>query len=452
VALHAPLTNKVSQHRLDGGDTNGLLALIARKRGQAEEKLGRPVRVVCCFEAGYDGFWPHRWLCARGIENRVLDAASLLVNRRARRAKTDRLDAAGLLRTLMMLERGEAQVCRVVHVPTPAQEDARRRSRERARLIVERGQHTSRIKGLLMTQGIRDFEPTRPDWQARFEALRTPDGLPLAPCLRAELLRECRRLWLVMEMIAQVEAEQKAIAEAEDGPAARLAQPRGIGLTFATVLGNEVFFRAFCNRREVGGCLGLAPSPWQSGGVRRDQGIAKAGNPRARRTAIELAWLWLRHQPESALTRWFHERVGSAKGRMRRIMLVAMARKLIVSLWRYVTAGLVPDGAVGLGPVCVVAREELLNPARREARHRRDIRDRVPPRQQPDHLEGPRRRWIARRPEARPQVLYAQMTSNSRHGSSPPLFAHQTRACPQLSQIAAAARWMPARKHRAVLS
>jgi transposase len=351
VALHSPLTNKVSQHRLDGGDADGLLALITRKRSQAEEKLGRPVRVVCCFEAGYfeagyDGFWLHRWLCARGIENRVLDAASLLVNRRARRAKTDRLDAAGLLRTLMALERGEAQVCRVVRVPTPEQEDARRRSRERARLVVERGQHTSRIKGLLMTQGIRDFEPTRRDWPARFEALRTPDGLPLAPCLRAELLRECRRLWLVMEMIAEVEAEQKAVAEAEDGPAARLAQLRGIGLAFATVLGNEVFFRAFCNRREVGGYLGLAPSPWQSGAVRRDQGIAKAGNSRARRTAIELAWLWLRPQPESALARWFHERVGSSKGRMRRILLVAMARQLIVSLWRYVTVGIVPEGAV----------------------------------------------------------------------------------------------------------
>src|SRR3954447_13760570 len=155
VALHAPLTNKVSQHRLDGGDADGLLALITRKRSQAEEKLGRPVRVACCFEAGYDGFWLHRWLCAQGVENRVLDAASILVNRRARRPKTDRLDAAGLLRTLMALERGEAQVCRVVHVPSPEQEDARRRSRERARLVVERGQHVSRIKGLLMTQGIR---------------------------------------------------------------------------------------------------------------------------------------------------------------------------------------------------------------------------------------------------------------------------------------------------------
>ena len=346
VALHSPLSDKVSQHRIEGGDVEGLLALIARKREQAQARLGRPLRVVSCFEAGYDGFWLHRWLCAHGLENRVLDAASLLVDRRAKRAKTDRLDAAGLLRTLMALERGEMQVCRVVHGPSPAQEDARRRSRERARLVVERGQHVSRIKGLLMTQGIRDFEPTRRDWPARLEALRTPDGQELAPCLRAEVLRECRRLWQVMEMVAEVEAEQKAVMDAEDGHAARLTRLRGIGLTFATVLANEVFFRDFRNRREVGGYLGLAPSPWQSGGVRRDQGIAKAGNPRARRTAIELAWLWLRHQPGSALVRWFHERVGTGTGRMRRILLVAMARKLIVALWRYVTLGTVPEGAL----------------------------------------------------------------------------------------------------------
>ena len=346
VALHSPLSDKVSQHRIEGGDVEGLLALIARKREQAQARLGRPIRVVSCFEAGYDGFWLHRWLCAHGLENRVLDAASLLVDRRAKRAKTDRLDAAGLLRTLRALERGEMQVCRVVHGPSPAQEDARRRSRERARLVVERGQHVSRIKGLLMTQGIRDFEPTRRDWPARLEALRTPDGQELAPCLRAEGLRECRRLWQVMEMVAEVEAEQKAVMDAEDGHAARLTRLRGIGLTFATVLANEVFFRDFRNRREVGGYLGLAPSPWQSGGVRRDQGIAKAGNPRARRTAIELAWLWLRHQPGSALVRWFYERVGTGTGRMRRILLVAMARKLIVALWRYVTLGTVPEGAL----------------------------------------------------------------------------------------------------------
>jgi transposase len=346
VAVHSPAIDKVGQHRLAGGDTEGLLELITRKRMQAAEKLGRPVRVACCFEAGHDGFWLHRWLCAQGVENRVLDAASILVDRRARRAKTDRLDVAGLLRTLMALERGEPQVCRVVHVPSPEQEDARRRSRERSRLVTERGQHTSRIKGLLMTQGIRDFEPTRTDWQVRLKALRTPDGQPLAPCLRAELLRECRRLRQVMEMVAEVEAEQKAVAAAEDGVAARLARLRGIGGTFAAVLGNEVFFRDFRNRREVGAYLGLAPSPWRSGQVERDQGIAKSGNPWARHTAIELAWLWLRYQPGSALARWFHERAAGGKGRMRRIMIVAMARKLIVALWRYVTTGAVPEGAV----------------------------------------------------------------------------------------------------------
>jgi transposase len=346
VALHSPVVGKVGQHRLAGGDTDGLLELITRKRMQAAERLGRPVRVACCFEAGYDGFWLHRWLCAQGVENRVLDAASILVDRRARRAKTDRLDVAGLLRTLMALERGETQVCRVVRVPSPEQEDARRRSRERARLVVERGQHTSRIKGLLMTQGIRNFEPARSDWQARLEALRTPGGQPLAPCLRAELLRECRRLRQVMEMVAEVEAEQKAVAAAENSVAARLARLRGIGVTFAAVLGNEVFFRDFRNRREVGAYLGLAPSPWQSGQVDRDQGIAKSGNPRARHTAIEMAWLWLRYQPGSALARWFHERVAGAKGRLRRIMIVAMARKLTVALWRYVTTGAVPEGVM----------------------------------------------------------------------------------------------------------
>jgi len=346
VAVHSPTIDKVGQHRLAGGDVEGLLDLITRKRVQAAEKLGQPVRVACCFEAGYDGFWLHRWLCAQGIENRVLDPASILVSRRARRAKTDRLDVAGLRRTLMALERGDTQVCRVVHVPSPEQEDARRRSRERSRLVTERGQHTSRIKGLLMTQGIRDFEPTRSDWQVRLGALRTPDGQPLAPCLRAELMRECRRLRQVMEMLAEVDAEQQAIAAAEDGIAARLARLRGIGVTFAAVLGNEVFFRDFRNRREVGAYLGLAPSPWQSGQVGRDQGIAKSGNPWARHTAIELAWLWLRYQPGSALARWFHDRVAGAKGRMRRIMIVAMARKLMIALWRYVITGAVPEGAV----------------------------------------------------------------------------------------------------------
>jgi len=345
VALHSPVADKVSMHRFVGGDVAGLLALIARKQTQAEARLGRTIRVLSCYEAGYDGFWLHRLLCARGIDNRILDAASILVDRRSRRAKTDRLDAAGLLRTLMALDRGESRVCRVVRVPSVAQEDARRRSRERTRLVVERGQHSNRIKGILMTLGVRDFEPTRRDWQERLGGLRTADGRELPACLKAEITRECRRLHQVIVMIAEVEAEQAAALDAEESQAARLIRLRGIGLVSATVLADEVFFRDFRNRREVAGYLGLASSPWASGRVQRDQGITKSGNPRARRTAIELAWLWLRHQPGSLLTQWFRQRVGTTRGRMRRIMLVALARKLIVALWRYLSDGLVPDGA-----------------------------------------------------------------------------------------------------------
>jgi transposase len=345
VALHSPVADKVSLHRFGGGDVAGLLALIARKQTQAEARLGRTIRVLSCYEAGYDGFWLHRLLCARGIDNRILDAASILVDRRSRRAKTDRLDAAGLLRTLMALDRGESRVCRVVRVPTVAQEDARRRSRERTRLVVERGQHSNRIKGVLMTLGVRDFEPTRRDWPERLAGLRTADGQELPACLKAEITRECRRLHQVIVMITEVEAEQAAALDAEEGQAARLIRLRGIGLVSASVLADEVFFRDFRNRREVAGYLGLASSPWASGRVQRDQGITKSGNPRARRTAIELAWLWLRHQPGRVLTQWFHHRVGTTRGRMRRIILVALARKLIVALWRYLSDGLVPDGA-----------------------------------------------------------------------------------------------------------
>jgi transposase len=345
VALHSPAADKVSQHRLAGGDAPGLLALIERKRDQAQAALGCPVQVMSCYEAGYDGFWLHRLLCASGIDNRVLDAASILVDRRSRRAKTDRLDAAALLRTVMALARGEPRVCRVVRVPSPEDEDGRRRSRERNRLVKERGQHTSRIQGLLMTQGIRDFAPTRRDWRERLAGLRTADGRALMPCLRAEIERECRRLWQVIEMMAEVEAEQRQAA-AQAVPVLQLSRLRGIGLTIASVLANEVFIRSFQNRREIAGYLGLASSPWNSGSVSRDQGLQRSGNPRARRTAIELAWLWLRHQPGSALARWFQERVGASRGRTRRTMIVALARKLMVALWRYVTQGLVPEGAV----------------------------------------------------------------------------------------------------------
>ena len=350
VALHAPDRDKLSQHRLAGGDVEALFGLIDKTRARAEAQLGKPVRVVSCYEAGHDGFWLHRLLREHGIENVVLDASSLLVDRRARRAKTDRLDVVGLLRTLMALARGERQVCRVVHVPSREEEDLRRQHRERERLVAEKGQHLARIKGLLMTQGIRAFEPGRRDWRERLAALRTAEGRVLPACLAAEIERECRRLWLVIEMLAAVEDEIASRLQSADELGAeqirRLMALTGIGPVSAGVLVREVFYRDFSNRREVAHYLGLTPTPWSSGSVRHDQGISKVGNPRARRMAIELAWLWLQYQPGSALAVWFRTRVGAVKGRMRRIMAVALARKLIVALWRYLVDGIVPQGAV----------------------------------------------------------------------------------------------------------
>jgi len=346
VGIHTPLADKVSRHTVPGGDSGALLDRLGRVREQVERRLERPVRIVCCYEAGYDGFWLHRLLWAHGIENHVMDAASLPVDRRARRAKTDRIDLGLLLRALMAWHRGEKQVCRMVRVPSPEQEDRRRRSRERARLVKERVQHIGRIKGLLMTQGIRDFQPARRGWADRLEGLRTGDGRALPPALKAEIVRECRRLWQVMDMIRAVEREQEAArtrhGEDRVGLLTRLV---GVGEVSAGILVDEVFHRDFANRREVAGYVGLGPSPYNSGSVQRDQGISRAGNPRARRVAIELAWFWLRYQPESRLSRWFHERVGTTRGRFRRIMIVALARKLIVALWRYLTTGVVPGGA-----------------------------------------------------------------------------------------------------------
>jgi transposase len=346
VGLHGPMADKVSRHTIAGGDAPALLMLIGAARRRAEAGLGGTVRVVTCYEAGYDGFWLHRLLVAHGIANQVIDPASLLVNRRARRRKTDRIDLAGLLRTLMAWHRGEPQVCSMVRVPSPEEEDRRRRGRERERLVKERVQHLGRVKGLLMTQGVRDFQPARRGWRDRLEALRTGDGRPLPDCLKAEIARECRRLALVDEMLDELERERDAASDGKaPQQAALLTKLRGIGPTSAHLLAGEVFHRDFANRRQVAAYLGLEPSPWQSGQVDQDQGISKAGNRRARRVAIELAWLWLQHQPDSGLSRWFKDRVGVARGRVRRIMLVALARKLIVALWRYLASGVVPEGA-----------------------------------------------------------------------------------------------------------
>lgn len=351
VGVKTPLGGKTSRHQVKALDAEGLLALIERVRARVARELGRPVEVMSCYEAGYDGFWLHRVLEAHGIRNHVLDPASLQVNRRARQAKTDRIDAERMVGALIRHLRGEAEACSVVRVPSPAEEDAKRLHRERHRLIAERVQHVNRIKALCATQGIYDYVPLKWDRWARLDELRTGDGRPWPSRLKVELERELERLELVLEMIATVEAERDAIlankrSHLNAEKIKMLAKLKAIGAEFATTLVGEVFYRDFANRRQLGSYAGLASTPFRSGGIERDQGISKAGNPLPRTMMIELAWMWLRHQPNSALSIWFGQRVGTQKGRVRRIAIVAMARKLLVALWRYLQTGLVPTGAV----------------------------------------------------------------------------------------------------------
>jgi transposase len=349
VTLHSPDRDRMSRHKLEGGDHAGLLELIEKVRRRATEKLGSVPRVVSCYEAGYDGFWLHRLLEAAGISNFVFDPASIAVEQRSRRAKTDRIDGELLLRTLMAYLRGEPRVVRIVRVPSLAQEDARRASRERDRLVKEQTAHTNRIKALLRLAGMAVGAPRRGNWLHWLAQQRDWQGQPLSPHLLAEVTREHGRLMLVREQLAALEQAQATQAPAVPAATAErrdlLQRLKALGPAFATTLTNEVFYKDFRNRREVASYVGLAPSPWQSGGIDREQGISKAGNPRARLKAIELAWLWLRHQPESELSRWFATRTANAGKRARRIAIVALARKLIVALWRYLTTGLVPAGA-----------------------------------------------------------------------------------------------------------
>jgi transposase len=233
---------------------------------------------------------------------------------------------------------------------SPDDEDRRRTCRERAILLRERIRHVNRVKGLLSGQGIVDFEPLERDRRARLDELRTGDGRPLPPRLRAELIREIEVIELLLRQIADVEAERDADAEAatadQPSPVATLMRLKAVGPQLAATLYVEGLFRSFANRREVASCAGLVPTPWRRGTIAREQGISKAGNRRLRTAMIELAWLWVRHQPESVLSRWFRERVGEERGRARRIAIVGLARKLLIALWRYLTHGGIPEGAI----------------------------------------------------------------------------------------------------------
>jgi transposase len=343
---------KMSKHGVPAGDIGVLLARFSEFKQKTFARTGKSFPIIVIQEAGSDGFWIHRVLQKEGIESHVVDPASIATSRRRRRAKTDRIDGEALLRALLAYKRGEPRVCAMVKAPTPEEEDRRRLCRERKVLIAERVEHVNRIKGLLFCQGVSGYEPLRRDRRRRLDELKTGDGRALPDHLKAQISRELDRLELLLEQIKAVEAERNTLFDAAKAtaptptPVAMLLDLKGIGPEFAAILWMEAFFRSFANRRQVAAYAGLAPTPWQSGSVDREQGVSKAGNPRLRTTLIQLAWLWLRHQPQSALALWFKERVTRNGGRFKKTAIVALARKLLVALWKYVTAGVVIEGAV----------------------------------------------------------------------------------------------------------
>jgi transposase len=357
LTIQSPHSAKPSHFNVRARDTEHVLALLSSHRAQAERRSGGRVQVVSIYEAGLDGFWLHRWLLAQGVESHVVDPASILGPQRRRQAKTDRIDGAKLLHSLAAWLGGDRRMCSMVVVPSTEQEDQRRLSRERSELVAQRTQLTNRIGGLLANQGIAGFMPLRRGAQEALEALRTGDGRALPGHLKASIGRMLSQLRLLTEQIKQVEAERDALLRAVPAETAQetpcdprigllLLQLRGIGPEFATVLLRECLYRHFANRRQLAAYAGLAPSPWASGGVEHEQGISKAGNRRLRKTLVELAWSWTLHQPGSALTQWFRGKVKGQGRRMRRIAIVALARKLLVALWRYTQDGVVPEGAV----------------------------------------------------------------------------------------------------------
>ena len=413
VALHARNTGRIGIHTLPAADTAALAGLVDRARDALEREHGARPRVLCGYEAGYEGFWLARRLAPLGIEPLVLDPASLPASRKARRAKTDRLDAAGMVRALTAFDRGEPSAMSPVRVPSVEEEDRRRLLRERRRLVKQRTMLANSVKGLLMLHGVFDLDPRKRDFAQRLDAARTGYGTPLPPGLCAEVRRTTALLAVVEGQIAEVEAERdRIVARAVSGAApeddggrqavsgaapagdggkraksgaapeddgekqakseaapkgdggkqagsgatpeddgepgtmiARLVGLRGVGANDAVLLAREVFCRGFRNRRELAGWAGLAPAPWASGGMARSQGIDKAGPPWLRAQMVQLAWRWLRHQPQSALSMWFRARAGTSGGRVRMVFVIALARKLLVALWRYATTGVAPDGA-----------------------------------------------------------------------------------------------------------
>jgi transposase len=337
LVLFGNAEGRLSRHSMSAGDLEQFGALLARARSRF--KVGAEGRIVSCYEAGRDGFWLHRWLLERGIENLVVDPASIEVNRRARRSKTDRLDAEALLAKLRGHFAGERKWS-VVRVPSAEQEDVRRLERERSRLIKERTGHWARLSSLLVMHNIRSLPRVLgklPEWLAR---------LPLGMCLKQELQREVERLGLLERQLKELECQAQALPGCLGEQQRQLQSLRAVGPVSATTLVLEMFgWRRFANRRELGACAGLTPTPYQSGASNIEQGISKAGGKRLRPTLVELSWAWLRYQPQSELSRWYQRRFGSGGKRIRRIGIVALARRLLIALWRFLEHGVIPAGA-----------------------------------------------------------------------------------------------------------
>jgi transposase len=327
------------------------LPLLQAEIAKAKKRFGLPAEapVRSCYEAGRDGFWLHRYLTACGVDNSVVDSASIEVNRRKRRAKTDRLDAGNLLNLLLRYHGGEKKVWCVVRVPSASAEDARQLHRELEELKEERTQHGNRLKGLLASQGLAApaVDKGFAQWLAQ---ARLWDGSAVPQELQRRLRRELERCQLLERQIKTLENERRQRIRRDETPhvdkVRDLLTLWGVGLNGAWLLVYELFaWRHFDNRKQVGGCVGLTPTPYQSGDSRREQGISKAGNRRLRRMLVELAWCWLRWQPDSELSRWYLRRFGAGNGRSRKIGVVAVARKLLIALWKYVEHGEVPAGA-----------------------------------------------------------------------------------------------------------
>jgi transposase len=333
-----------------GADEKALLALVERWQGEATKAGSKIGRIAVAFEAGRDGFWLARWLRARGIEAYVIHPNSVPVSREHRRAKSDRLDTALLMRAFLGWLRGEAKHCSMAAIPTLAEEDARRPNREHEHLVGERTSILNRLKGAMVRLGLRNFNIKLRKASEQLEQLRTPEGEPLPPNTLTELRRDLARLRLVREQIEAIEKQRlerlrRAPQEGAHPLVLLLARLLGLGVETADMLVHEVLSRNLRDERAVGRYAGITGSPDESGSKRREKGLAKAGNGRVRRGMIQLAWRWLMFQKESALAKWFAARTAHAPRDVRKTMIVALARKLLIALWRYVTTGEVPAGA-----------------------------------------------------------------------------------------------------------